>query len=132
MSASLTLTGMRELLTQMEQLPVGLEAAAGTVVRASAYGAANELRSALALGPTGNLRRGVRVERLDVSRYRVISGAPHAFINEEGTGPRQTKGGANRGRSPASKTVARVASDQRRAMNGELQRVFLQVLGRLR
>ena len=129
MSASLTLSGLTDLVKSMAQMPDGLEDKAALVVRETAFETANELRTALAKGPTGNLRRGVRVKKQDVTRYAVISGAPHAFINEEGTKRRQTKKGANRGISPASKVVARVASDRRRRMNGELERVLMQVLG---
>lgn len=132
MSASVSLTGLRELAKSLEALPQGLEDAAGKIVRASAFATAQRLRSELALGPTGNLRRGVRVQRLDATRFRVNSGAPHAWINEEGTDPRRNKAGANRGVSPPSKTVARVASEQRREMNGELQQALVAVLGKVR
>ena len=132
MSAGMNLSGLTALVRQMEALPDGLEDKAAVVVREAAYDAANELRNALAQGKTGNLRRGVRVRRRDTLNYQVISAAPHAFINEEGTAPRQTKSGANRGVSPASKTVAKVASDRRRRMNGELERVLVSVLGQVR
>jgi hypothetical protein len=132
MSASLTLTGLRDLVRAMDVLPAGLEDKASVVVREAAFDAAEELRSALALGPTGNLRKRVRVKRLNETAYQVISGAPHAFINEEGTKPRRTRKGANRGVSPASKTVARVAASGRRRMNGDLEKVLVQVLGSVR
>lgn len=132
MSASMTLSGLTELVRKLDVLPDGLQDRASVVVREAAFDTANELKGALALGPTGNLRRGVRVQKRDETRYTVISAAPHAFINEEGTTDRKTRSGANRGKSPASKTVAKVASARRRQMNGELERVLVQVLGTVR
>ena len=132
MSASLNLTGLRELAKSLEVLPAGLEDAAGKTVRAAAFATAQTLGSALPLGPTGNLRGRVRVKTLDATRYQVISGAPHAWINEEGTRLRKNKAGANRGKSPASKIVAGVASDHRREMNNALERVLVSVLGDVR
>jgi hypothetical protein len=132
MSVSLNLQGLRQLAKSLAQLPAALAAQAAGQVRQSAVETASELRDALAQGPTGNLKRGVRLQRRDPLVWQVVSGAPHAFINEEGTAVRQTKSGANRGVSPASKTVAKVASRKRREMNRELERVLVQVLGTVR
>jgi HPt (histidine-containing phosphotransfer) domain-containing protein len=132
MSVSLNLQGLRQLAKSLEQLPDALAEQAAAQVRQSAVETASELRDALAKGPTGNLKRRVRLQRRDPLVWQVISGAPHAFINEEGTTVRQTKSGANRGVSPARKTVARVASRKRREMDRELERVLVQVLGTVR
>jgi hypothetical protein len=132
MSASLTLSGMRELVKSLERMPDGLQDKAAATVRQAAIETAAELRTALPQGKTGNLRRGVRMRQRDPLAWHVISAAPHALINEEGTKARRNRKGANRGVSPASKVVARVASEQRRRMNGELERVFVQVLSEAR
>jgi hypothetical protein len=131
MSASLTLSGMTEMVKALERMPDGLQDKAAATVRQAAIETAAELRSALALGPTGNLRKRVRMRQRDPLVWQVISGAPHAFINEEGTRRRNYKG-ANRGISPASKTVAKVASSNRRTMNAALERVLVQVLSEVR
>ncbi len=122
MSATMTLDGLRDLVKAMERLPDDLEERAAATVEAAARDAAATLGTELARGETGNLRAGVRVRRLDALVWQTVSAAPHAAINEEGTDPRFTKAGAARGVSPASKTVARVASQRRRQMNRELAR----------
>ncbi len=136
MSASLTLSGLQQLVRSLERMPDGLADKAAATVRQTAVETAAELRSALAQGPTGNLKRGVRLKQRDPLVWQVISGAPHAFINEEGTKVRQNRKGANRGVSPKDKTklktVARVASERRRRMNEELGQVLVQVLGTAR
>jgi hypothetical protein len=133
MSASLTLTGMRELVKSLERMPDGLQEKAAATVRQAAIETAAELRTALPQGKTGNLRRGVRMRQRDPLAWQVISGAPHALINEEGTKPRRTKKtNANRGVSPASKVVARVAAGQRRQMNTALEQVLVRVLSEAR
>lgn len=132
MSVSLNLQGLRALAKAMDRLPDDLADKAGAAVRQAAVETAAELRGELPKGPTGNLKRGVRLKQRDPLVWQVISGAPHAFIHEEGTGPRVTKGGASRGISPAHKTVAKVASRNRRALDRSLERVLVQVLGAVR
>jgi hypothetical protein len=131
MSASLNLNGLRELVKALDVLPQGLEDKASVTVKQAAIETAAELRSALALGPTGNLRKRVRLRQRDPLVWQVISGAPHAWLNEYGTRKRNYKG-ANRGVSKASGTVGKVASAQRRQMNAELEQVLVQVLSEVR
>jgi hypothetical protein len=132
MSASLTLSGMREFVKSLERMPDGLQDKAAVTVRQAAIETAAELRAALPKGKTGNLRRGVRMRQRDPLTWQVVSAAPHAFINEEGTRSRRNRKGANRGVSPASKTVARVAASNRRQMDAALERVLVQVLSEVR
>ena len=142
MSASVTLKGMRELVKSHERMPDGLQDKASVVVRQAAVETAAELQQKLPLGPArrlygkayagGNLRKGVRVIQRDPLIWQVASTAPHAYINEEGTTHRQNRKGAYRGASRPSKVVAGVASDHRRAMNGRLEQVLIQVLSEMR
>ena len=144
MSASLSLSGLRELVKALDVLPQGLEDKAAQATREIAFETADVLRSELPKSDPhplwsaggidrsyqgGNLRKRVRVKRQDTTRYQVISGAPHAWINEYGTARRQNKKRANRGISPPSKVVGRVASQQRRKYNAALEQVLVQVLG---
>ena len=69
--------------------PAALATAAAPDVRASADAAANALRAAYPIGPTGNLRARVHVEQEPgdpaVAQTVVVSGAPHAHLYEDGT-----------------------------------------------
>jgi hypothetical protein len=131
-SASLNLSGLKELARALDQMPKALADQSSALVRQTAVETASELRQELAQGPTGNLKRGVRLKQRDPLVWQVISGANIAFINEEGTKVRKTRTGANRGISPPSKVVARVAGRKRREMNRGLERVLVQVLGATR
>jgi len=71
--------------------PVTLATAAAPPVQTAAGAGAAELRDAYPAGPTGNLRRGVRVDQDDtadnpaIASAVVVSGAPHAHLYEDGT-----------------------------------------------
>jgi hypothetical protein len=133
MSASLTLSGMAEMVKALGRMPDGLQDKAAATVRQAAIETASELRTTLPQGETGNLRRGVRMRQRDPLVWQVLSAAPHAFINEEGTKVRRTrKTRANRGISPPSKVVAKVAASNRRQMNAALEQVLVQVLSEVR
>ena len=143
MSVSLTLKGLTDLVKSLERMPDGLQQKASATVRQAAIETAADLQSKLPIGPGrkatkkraavagGNLRKGVRVVQRDPLVWQVVSAAPHAWIHEEGTKARTSRRG-NRGVMPASKIVAGVASSHRRAMNGRLEQVLVQVLSEAR
>jgi hypothetical protein len=142
MSASLSMAGLKELVRGLDRMPDALAEQSAARVRHAAVEAAAELRTALPLGPArtikgkaypgGNLRKGVRVRQLDPLIWQVTSAAPHAFLNEFGTGERVTKRKGRRGVSPASNVVVTVARDRRETMNLELGQVLIRVLSELR
>ena len=122
MPSKLELKGLAEFRRALQQLPEDLAEEASTIVLAQADEAQRQIRTAYPEGPTGNLRRGVTVER-NKSKFStrgiVRSRAPHAHLFERGTGPRRTDKGANRGWMPAadpSEQMIPIVIRRRRAM----------------
>ena len=115
-------SGMDELRKTLATIPATMQPDVQALVLFHARGAENALRRWYPQGPTGNLRRGVRLESKPTGRgfgtaAVLVSKAPHAWIYENGTAPRQGRGGnalgkrsradgklANRGFSPAHHT----------------------------
>ena len=95
-------TGLEALKAALRQLPAVLRAEGGHRVTAHAN------RAALAVRSKYHQRTGELVEHVGVDLEPgefgftaiVRSRSPLAFIYEEGTKPRRTRRGANRGRSP--------------------------------
>lgn len=103
MSSRLELKGLDELRRALRDLPEDLADEAGAIVLAHAEQAQQDIVRGYAEGPTGNLKRGVVVERNRSkfgSRAIVRSRAKHAHLYEFGTGRRQTQQGWNRGSMP--------------------------------
>ncbi len=103
MSVRVQLQGMEEFRQALRNLPADLAAEADVVVQAQANEMARAAESGYPEGPTGNLKAGITVEH---NRSKFFTGAivksraKHAFIFENGTKPRQTRTGANRGAMP--------------------------------
>lgn len=125
MSNKLMLSGFEELKAALRQLPQHLAAEAGGIVTAHAESAATRVRAAYAEHRhTGNLERGVKVDRVVVENAgaaaRVRSTARHAFIFENGTQARHTGLGWNRGAMPPGHVFVPIAIRERAAMVDEL------------
>lgn len=127
MGVTLSLVGMMELRAALRNLPETLTAEAATIVDNAANQAKAEVYGAYPTGPTGNLKRGLRVTHNAGRRFGtqaiVRSGAPHASIFEFGTQRRTTDRGANRGRMPAapeSEAMIPIAMRVRRRMVRDL------------
>jgi len=105
-SVTLQLHGLEELKTALRNLPADLAEEAGRIVVAHATEAEHQIHAAYPTGPTGHLKRGVRLTVEPSSRVGVSatvkSSAPHAFIFERGTARRSTRKGANRGQMPTA------------------------------
>jgi hypothetical protein len=113
-------SGMDELRKTLGTIPAAMQPEVQALVLYHARGAEAALRRWYAQGPTGNLRRGVRLGSVvhhGVAAAVLQSRAPHAWIYERGTKIRQGAGGnqigkgsrkgnklANRGFSPAHNT----------------------------
>lgn len=103
MSARVRLEGLAEFRAALRALPDDLKHEAEGIVVQHATQAEQDTQAGYPTGPTGNLKRGMRV---DVERSafgvsaRVRSTARHATIFEKGTNRRQTADGADRGRMP--------------------------------
>lgn len=110
--------------------------ALGDVVRESVRQGASEAANRMAAelgglypqGPTGNLRRGLRVEHGRRGSY-VLSRARHAHLYEWGTRPRKnyTRQGANRGVMPAAHVFVPNAMRARDAYIDGLTRLIADV-----
>ena len=81
--------GLAAWKAELEAEPEALAGVANPQVSATADDAAQALRAAYPLGPTGRLKGGVRVDRDPTSgataAATVVSGAPHAHLYEDGT-----------------------------------------------
>lgn len=138
MSNKFQLGGFEELKAQLRALPTHLASEAEGIVVGHANAAAGQLRSEYPEGPTGNLKRGVKADRVTQSgagaRARVRSTARHAHLYEYGTQARHTSEGWNRGAMPPRPTFVPVVVRERRAMVDDLihmvEREGLTVTGR--
>lgn len=109
MASSVRIDGLGELLRQLRQMQEPLWAEARDVIRDAAEQTARDAQLAYPEGPTGNLRRGIRIERNETKwgvGYLVRSAAPHAWIFENGTAQRTTRG-------PAGRRSSRARTDRR-------------------
>ena len=102
--ATLTIQGIAELKDALGRLPTELKGQATQFVIDAAYGAQAEIVAAYPQGPTGHLKKGVKVRVQEIGPYSVAaqvrSSAPHGWLYEHGTQPRKTKRGWNRGTMP--------------------------------
>ena len=109
MPATLSIQGIAELKDALGRLPTELKGQATQIVLDSAYAAQAEIVAAYPQGPTGKLKKGVKVRVQEIGPYSVAaqvrSSAPHGWLYEHGTQPRKTKKGWNRGTMPAPPAV---------------------------
>lgn len=117
--------GMSELRKEIRGLPPLLAQKAEARVTDAAGNAATALRDAYPAGPTGGLRRGVRVtssRRKSLVVATVISSAPEAHLWEFGTQVRRTQRGWNRGAEPAhyNQGIVGIAIRYRRLLLAQL------------
>jgi hypothetical protein len=98
-------TGLESFRAELRKLPEHLAEEAGVIVLAHAAEAERLVETAYPTGPTGNLKRGVKLTT-ESTRLAAVgtvkSTAPHAHLFERGTQRRQTKKGANRGVMPVA------------------------------
>lgn len=117
--------GLDELRRQLKALPADLAHEARQNVVDAAEHAADSLRQAYPPGPTGRLRRGVKVtvKQTDAAVVATLkSTAPEAHLWEFGTQVRRTQQGWNRGAAPAhyNQGVIGIAGRYRKTLNGQL------------
>jgi hypothetical protein len=102
--AALSFQGIAELKDALGKLPEELKGKATGIVIEAAYGAQREIVAAYPQGPTGHLKKGVKVKVQEIGPYSVAaqvrSSAPHGWLYEYGTKARKTKKGWNRGTMP--------------------------------
>lgn len=116
MASSVKLEGLDQFRQALRDLPEHLRDEASDIVQKTAAEAAEEVKNgypgeSFTRHSTGNLQRGV-TRKAEYSRFgmsvTVRSRAKHAWIYENGTNPRQTRKGANRGRMPKAPDFRRM------------------------
>jgi len=117
--------GLDELRAELKQLPADLATEANDDVVKAANDTAAQLKAAYPGGPSGNLRRGVKVTTSVTPTgtvATVISAAPEAHLWEFGTQIRHTQKGFNRGAAPAhyNEGLVGIAEQHRRVLDGQL------------
>ena len=119
MPAELKINGLNELIQELRRLPPALVRDAGPIVHAQAEEMARQVQAAY--GPhrqTGNLESHLSVTLEGGASYataRVKNSAYHAWIFENGTGPRNYNG-KNRGVMPAQHVFIPIAIRRRAVM----------------
>jgi hypothetical protein len=121
-NTKLVLEGLDEFREALRKLPNDMAREAGVIVLAQAELAQAQIQRAYP-ERRGRLRGGVTVNREGDSRFGasaiVRSRAPHAWLYEHGSTPRQNRKGANRGAMPQAPEANRfgpIAGFRRRAM----------------
>jgi hypothetical protein len=115
-------SGLDELRKTLATLPATLQPEIDALVRYHARAAEGALLAAYP-SVSGALRRGVRLESRQArggAAAILVSRAPHAWIYERGTRPRQTKQGWPRGAAPAHNTFFRTVEPQGQRLYADL------------
>lgn len=127
MSTKLVLTGFAEQQQEWRRLPVTLTRGAQAQIDPLALQTAGEIRAAYPRR-TGALARGVTVvpgdRRSTRASSRIINTSAIAGIYEQGSGPRQTRGGAARGAMPAGPVFIPRLVRARRTLEPQLATVM--------
>lgn len=131
-------TGLDELRRDLRALPDHLATEGEGIVLAHATQAFTDVAAVYRThARTGNLWAGLDLIKKAAGRFAtgaiLVSRAPHVFIFEKGTKPRQTKAGAYRGVSPAHHvfrpTVAKYKAAMNQAIAAMLTRAGFRVSG---
>src|SRR5687767_1563342 len=121
MPNGVTFQGFAEFRRALHEMPARVQEKSGYITEDAGVSMGASLRADYPEGPTGNLRKGVRVEQIGPYSWRVRSTARHSFIFNRGTGRRRTKRkGANRGVMPAANLFIPTATRTRAMMNSRL------------
>jgi hypothetical protein len=120
--------GLRELRAQLRELPAHLTNEASGIVNATVQAAYTEIYNAYPEGETGNLRAGLTIgsgtmkasSRALGANAVLYNNAKHAWIYDNGTGPRRSSTRTRLGSMRPMHTFVRAAIKHRRAMYGRL------------
>lgn len=122
MASTLTITGLDDLKKAIAGFGAECTDEAQALAEQSAASARDQIVSAYPQGPTGNLKRGVRIVRAKGDGHRALgivkSTAPHAHLYEYGSR-----------RQPARPVVGEVASRVRRQFHRDLIAMVERVTG---
>ena len=119
-------TGLQEYKAALRALPEELKDEAFDIVLGASQAAMREIYNRYPVGPTGNLRKGLRI-LVDLGRstrlgvfVRLYNAAPHAYLFEVGTAPRRTATGAKRGSMPPGRVFVPIVIRHRHVMRQAL------------
>ena len=123
--ASVTWTGLQELMTALQNLPEHLTDEATTIVAR----AAEEVETTVTEAYVGSLKRGVKRTEKAIGRYgvayQVRSMSPLAWMYENGTVARHTRTGISRGAAPPKHIMIPAAERRRAQMYRELKSLLV-------
>jgi hypothetical protein len=117
-------TGLDSFKQELQTLTADLVDEANAILTESAEAAKADIAAAYPLGKTGNLKRGLvlRPARgLVLSGAELVQTAPHGYLYERGTRPRETSDHQNRGVMPANPTFVPIAAAYRRTAMSQIQ-----------
>ncbi|CAB4177353.1 Bacteriophage HK97-gp10, putative tail-component [uncultured Caudovirales phage] len=128
--AGCVIDGFDDFRRELAKLPAELQAEASPIVHDTAEEMAEDVRAGYAVGDTGNLWKGIRIQHEGPLASRVRTTAPHAHLYEFGTVTRRTKSsGANRGQMPGKPVFISAAIRARYRM---IQRLDAEVMQKAR
>lgn len=130
--AEIELKGLTDLRLQLQGLGAQLTEQAQILTDRTADDVATAVKAAYREGPTGNLKKGVRVRKGQGAGHRalsvVASTAPHAHLYEYGTAARAFQG-RNRGTMPGRPVMSATAARLRRELQAALEAMVARETG---
>ena len=107
-------TGLDSFMTELEVLTADMVDEADSIFVSMAELARSSIAAAYPVKKSGLLRTGLVIRRpkkpgLLLAGVELVQTAPHGYIYEKGTRPRENKAGQNRGRMPARPTFDPIA-----------------------
>lgn len=115
--------GIEELIGDLAMLPATMTNSSDAILNKHATDAAAEIVAAYPMGPTGNLKAGVKVRQRNMGmkvHKTVTNRAPHAWLYEHGSQTRQSASGAATP-LPPHPTFIPIAIRHRRAAEAEIK-----------
>ena len=127
------MTGNRRLNRAFRKLPAAVQIRiADEALKPAAQIVAKEARKTAPVGPTGNLRKGIRAEKAKAQKpgtilWHAVSKAQHAYLVGFGStksGERFTKDGRSTGVMPANPFMSRAADRMERRAKRVAERLL--------
>jgi hypothetical protein len=121
-------TGLDSFKQELQVLTMNLVDEAQAILTESAEAAKAHIAAAYPVGKTGNLRAGLKLlpaRGLVLAGWELVQTAPHGYLYEHGTRPRETRQRWNRGVMPGNPTFIPIAAAYRRtAMSQIIYRLY--------
>ena len=123
-------TGLDSFQRELEVLASGMTEEADTIFIATAESARSSMIAAYPAKKSGLLKTGVVIRRpkkpgILLAGVELVQTAPHGYIYEKGTKPRENKAGQNRGAMPARPVFDPIATRYyRAAIDAVIRRLY--------